>query len=263
MNSKISIISLFFIICIGCGDKRIERTFFDSGKLKEEYSIDDKGERDGSYVSYFSNGDTSMISSYLHGSKNGLLKEYYPGNKLKAIMFFEDNLKQGGLYVYDSLNGSLIRKGKFLNDKYFGLFRKYKNGTLTDLLQMYNDSLIWSVSGTAKNGDEFKSVKNYIDIDYPDTVKENAEFIAKIQLKNCTFESIVFYEGDVLKTENTFILRDTINTYKSINDSLVVYKRINAKKGINIFKGILYAKEQFKDTVLNYPYVIIEQFFVK
>jgi len=263
MYSKAIIISFSLVICISCENKRIERTFFDNGNKKEEYSLDDNGEIEGDYVSYFSNGDTNTSCVYRRGSKNGILKEFYKGNKLKAIMYFENNLKQGGLYVYHSLDGTIIKKGKLIDDKYFGLFRRYENGGITDLLQMYNDSVIWSISGTSKNGNEFKKVKNYIDIEYPDTIKEGTDFIAKIKVKNCSFKSIVFYEGDVKRTENVFKLNDTILTYKSFNDSLIVYTKQNVKKGNNVFKGILYAKEQFKDTVLNYPYVIIEQFYVK
>ena len=88
-------------------DSGIVRTYYETGKLKEEY-FQINGKKEGLYTMYFSNGYKIRTYEYVDGKKNGLHIEYhnhYSDNILNKC-FYQDNIKVGESIFYNK-NGTI------------------------------------------------------------------------------------------------------------------------------------------------------------
>ena len=249
----ISILSLY-----ACNKEKKIETFYTNGSIKESYfKLNDK--ISGIYKTYYTNGNLESKVEYVDGIANGVYNSFYSNNQLKKVYKIVNGLGEGVFLQYDSL-GHLQKKGKYINGKICGIYRKYSSTSeVSDLILLYYDKIIDRTSADFKNNN-FSS-KNFLDIEYLDTVT-NKSFEAKIFIRNCTYNKLTFYEGTI-DTTRYFDIKDTLNVFEQINDSMVIYKTNKIKKGMNYWSGILYAKKVTKDTTLYYPYPVLEQFYVK
>lgn len=117
--------------------KNINKTYHENGSLHEEYSLNDKGERDGFYRCYHENGqlkvelkfkdgkqeDGLAISYHDNGNKarevfiensrrQGEFQEWFPDGRLKLKGIYEDNQIVKELYKPTVLPGWFLKEGR-------------------------------------------------------------------------------------------------------------------------------------------------------
>lgn len=254
------IILLFFIcqLLFSCNKSKVINSYYANGKLKESYTLINDTVS-GVLINYYDDGNIKSTTPYLNNLPNGFYKEYYNNGNLKISYFLKNSHKEGIKYLYD-INGNILEKSKFISGNRNGIYKEYNSsGKLKTLALFYNNKQIFLVDDELKN-DNFNA-NNYLDIASRDTI-ETDFFEAKIIVKNCTYDKLTFYEGSI-DTIRYFDIKDTLNIFEQISDSIVVYKTNKIKKGINYWSGILYAKRVTQDTILYYPYPILEQFYKK
>lgn len=87
------IILLFVVLTsfLSCnGQNKEHKTFFKNGQLKEQYSLDAKGQLAGEAKIYFENGQLSTIGNYKNGKKIGERKWYWDNGKLRGMVSFDE-----------------------------------------------------------------------------------------------------------------------------------------------------------------------------
>ncbi len=104
--------------------------------LKENFNM---GKRNGKSVRFYSNGDTSQITTYQNGMKHGIFKQYFSNGKLKILAQYQKNELDGHVTIFapngrkevEGLYRDNLRQGKWLY--YEGIndtaqVMEYKNG---------------------------------------------------------------------------------------------------------------------------------------
>ena len=83
---------------------RVVRTFYNNGKLKEEYYMN-SGKEEGLYKDYHEiNGNLSREINYVNGKINGIFKQFYPnGNIYRESIFMNDESIEDSLYNIDRI----------------------------------------------------------------------------------------------------------------------------------------------------------------
>lgn len=97
--------------------KNINKTFHDNGCLNEEYSLNDKGERDGFYRCFHENGQLRVELKFKDGKQeDGIAISYHDnGNKEREVVVINE-LYQGELQEWHS-NGKLKLKCIYKDDQ--------------------------------------------------------------------------------------------------------------------------------------------------
>jgi antitoxin component YwqK of YwqJK toxin-antitoxin module len=225
-------------------------TYYENGNKKSEGSFKD-GNFNDSWVFYFENGKIKEEINYFNNYKNGIYKYYYLNGKLKESGSFKDDNYHGNYISYFE-NGNIEKEGKFIDGKYDELWSfNFENGNPKGKgsFKMSDGSEMGS-TGIPKNGrtgiwrffhdnglvkDEF----NYID--------------GKI---NGNFKS--FNELGKIKTEGS-IKNDKIEgLYTSYYENGKISDQgiyVNGKKN-GLFKkyfqsGILQAEVNYKDDLID------------
>ncbi len=161
------------LMAYGCAKEKIT-TQYDSGKLKEEYEVDQEGRKDGTYLLYFENGqrrekafyrkDTLVGTRILYfengkpeveepydsnGILNGTYKQYYPEGGLKLEQPYVANVISGMIRVYYP-GGQIKEEVTMQENQENGPFAEYHP----------NGKMEWK--GAYKNGDdEFGWLEQY------------------------------------------------------------------------------------------------------
>tara|TARA_B110000902_G_scaffold263429_1_gene342471 strand:+ start:1319 stop:1807 length:489 start_codon:yes stop_codon:yes gene_type:complete len=102
-----------------------------TGKVTgEEQGSFRNGEREGTWVSYWENGQLSFKENYKNGQREGTWVGYFENGQLS----FKENYKNGkeeGEYISYWGDGRLLTKGNFKNGKATGAWVGYlKDGTV-------------------------------------------------------------------------------------------------------------------------------------
>lgn len=162
--AKYLFVSFLIITIVSCGLEKIETTFPD-GKIKEQYTINKKGEKDGIYTAYnevgklkeksnyknglytgrrtlyFDNGNVEIEENYIDGGiLQGISKVYYEGGQLQLEKNYENNVLVGQVKVYYP-SGKIKEEVTMENNN--------ENGPFTEYYE--NGKIHWK--GTYLNGD--------------------------------------------------------------------------------------------------------------
>jgi len=89
-----------------------EWQYFDGNELLSSTANYLHGKKDGLYIVYYDNGDTSVITSYQAGLENGLRKEFWPGGIIKFNGEMKDDNPNGEVKYYTD-QGKLKTKGYY------------------------------------------------------------------------------------------------------------------------------------------------------
>ena len=115
---------------MGIGGKKEEietrKVYFEDGKLLREFQVNKKGEKNGFYKQYHSNGELQVELSYTDGIQNGGTAVSFHSNGVKAR---EANVKKGS----HELNQPSILDGEFTEWNEDGFLKKkgcYKDGKI-------------------------------------------------------------------------------------------------------------------------------------
>jgi len=95
------------------------KTFFPNGVIKEVFTIDDKGLKQGLYQLYYeSGGKLEGEEFYINGERHGICKYYNPNGRLKKELYFKLGKLHGICKTYFD-NGELENESIYEN----GIFK--------------------------------------------------------------------------------------------------------------------------------------------
>lgn len=162
--TKYLIASLLATLLYSCGMKEVTTTY-DNGNIKEQFTVNKNGEKEGEYkmyaesgklkesasykngqlfgkrTLYFDNGNAEIEESYTDGGLlQGVYKSYYEEGALKLEKTYDNNVLTGLVKVYYP-SGKLKEEVTMVNNNENGPFQEYYE----------NGQLHWK--GTYLNGD--------------------------------------------------------------------------------------------------------------
>lgn len=112
-------------------DTGYAKTYDRLGRLTSEYSLkmgEENWEYDGTYVSYYWNGDTLRFSHYRLGKSHGRSQEWHKNGQLRYDINFIDGLQDGTTTSYHE-DGSVEAEVEFSVDRGVGHYLSYhENG---------------------------------------------------------------------------------------------------------------------------------------
>ena len=117
-------------------DKKIEPIveYYDDGKISRAYCVDENGELEGPYESYWPNGQLCVKCTYKDGKEDGPCKSYHDDGQLWEKCTYKDG-KLDGPYVLYHKNGQLKKKCIYKDGEYDGPYEEYRdNGRLWEKL---------------------------------------------------------------------------------------------------------------------------------
>lgn len=158
----------------GCTDSSIKKTYYPSGKIEREYTVDENQKTDGIAKGYWENGNLKEVYSWNHGIANGTTKKYFESGKLSLIGHFTNGLQDSATTEYFE-NGQVHTVSYYKDGKADGKFISYfENGKTEMIADLRNDSTLCSIRF---NDNATHSVSKLIIqpayIDIPDTMHIN------------------------------------------------------------------------------------------
>lgn len=116
-----------------------KKTDYYYGDVKQaEYTLKN-GKLNGKLISYYSNGQTKKIGTFLNGNENGAFNEYSENGNLEFEYSMKNGEYNGSFKTYFD-NGKLKKSGSFINGKKNGKFVEYdEQGNKTAEYSMSND----------------------------------------------------------------------------------------------------------------------------
>ena len=84
-----------------------------------EYTINERGEKYGSYIIKNSNGRTVLLHSYINGIMEGPYVEYYQNGQVKSVCKCRNNRIEGEFCEWDA-NGNVLEESIYKNGQKHG-----------------------------------------------------------------------------------------------------------------------------------------------
>jgi hypothetical protein len=127
----IKAICLLTVCCLlfSCRDNT-KKVFYPSGKLKQEYRVDEKGLKQGEVISFYEDGTIRFKQNYINDTASGESTEYYPNGQIQIKGFFKNGLQEGPSTEYYQ-GGQIKARRIYVNGLENGEFAFYfSNGKL-------------------------------------------------------------------------------------------------------------------------------------
>lgn len=148
-----------------CSCNRPEKTYYETGELKEEIYKDKDGKNHGTYLRYHLEGGVAEEASFEHGKPNGVRKLFYVTGQMESESQFVNGQLNGYHRVYYP-SGKLMIDAVNKNNALNGTFKKFnEDGSLQEVVtfadgeengpfeEYYkNGKIKWK--GTYRNGDQ-------------------------------------------------------------------------------------------------------------
>ena len=137
MKGRISILFVLTLLCVQATGQTLKKTYYDyqNTNVKEVYYVNSRGEKNGSYKSYYEDGLIGVESNYLNGNRHGLYKEYqWGGSKtyLNKQETYKDGVLHGPAKYYGGEDLSIVvSRGNYVDGKEDGVWtfvEKVANG---------------------------------------------------------------------------------------------------------------------------------------
>lgn len=95
------------------------KTYYDKEKkhVKEIYTVDEKGVKQGDFESYYLNGQVEVHCFFADGKKHGRFTKFWDNGQTMLVCMFDHGAFNGRLIEFNEL-GWLKRKGLYLNNRY-------------------------------------------------------------------------------------------------------------------------------------------------
>lgn len=92
--------------------------------LRESYTCDRQGRKQGKYESWYYNGQRCELSHYLDGNEEGMSQHWYPNGKLYMIYTIRAGLKEGLAYTWFQ-NGMIKTVEPYMSGVIHGTVRQF------------------------------------------------------------------------------------------------------------------------------------------
>lgn len=102
-----------------------------------EYTVNDKGEKHGSYIVKNKYGHTVVMQTYINGSMEGPYVEYHSNGQIKSVCKCRNN-KIEGEYCEWSSNGDIIEESNYVNGVKHGESLKWEFEGYTRVARVIN-----------------------------------------------------------------------------------------------------------------------------
>ena len=156
---------LLLMVVSLCSCNRPEKTYYETGELKEEIYKDKDGENHGKYLRYHLEGGMAEEASFEHGKPNGVRKLFYITGQMESESQFVNGQLNGYHRVYYP-SGKLMIDAINKNNALNGTFKKFnEDGSLQEVVTLVdgeengpfeeyykNGKMKWK--GTYRNGDQ-------------------------------------------------------------------------------------------------------------
>jgi len=103
--------AVLFSNVLNAQERKKTETFYADGKVKEQYQVDAKGQKQGSYTLFHPNGNKQLLIEFKNGLKNGKFTYWHSNGKIKEESNYTDNKRTGKYTAYDEL-GNVIESEK-------------------------------------------------------------------------------------------------------------------------------------------------------
>lgn len=121
----------------------IEKNTYKSGQTAEEYIIDDDGRLNGTYTSYYENGQPHIKCLFKNGACDGPYEERYPNGQIRFTGTYAHGKLQDGRYTVYRDNGYIDHRFSLKDNRYHGPFEGFdKYGNLTTVTTFQNGVII-------------------------------------------------------------------------------------------------------------------------
>lgn len=84
-----------------------------------EYTINERGEKHGSYIVKNADGRTILLHSYINGIMEGPYVEYYPNGQIKSVCKCRKNRIEGEFCEWDT-NGNIVEESNYKDGQKHG-----------------------------------------------------------------------------------------------------------------------------------------------
>jgi hypothetical protein len=234
---------LMFVWFLGCKTK-IEEVYYDSGELKESYSLVN-GEKDGLCYRYYKSGKLLNVVNWENGFRNGLVKHYYESGEIETNSFLLKNIPEGKICFYFE-NGIKRKEFYRVQDTVTGPVREFdENGNIKYAsLYLKGESLLFG------EFDETGKVvgKNYffVDIITPDSIfqEEDVEIEIKVYDDTNLFGDLEIRKGEIFDDVGS----TTVSERLKVKGDNIKIKLLTNKKGFNYWNGVLECTSELDST---------------
>jgi antitoxin component YwqK of YwqJK toxin-antitoxin module len=118
------------------------KNYYDNGILKEEYSLNSDGKKEGHYKFYYPNGGIKKKGVYINQQLDGEYIEYFNNSNTYFIENFNNGVQEGEYKKYFN-NGQLKIKSNYENNQLNGDYISYhQNGNVNIIAKYKNNKKI-------------------------------------------------------------------------------------------------------------------------
>ena len=107
MRSLLSLIVVGILSTGAAPGGQEQKEFYESGKLKAEFAVDEQGRKHGRYVEYYESGKKKITGAYDQGERHGEWWEFYESGKAFGKKGFDKGKPAGGIVRMDQ-NGVVL-----------------------------------------------------------------------------------------------------------------------------------------------------------
>jgi hypothetical protein len=130
--SGILLFGMFSIAPAGTIEKK-----YPDGTLRVKYSIDDNGDKDGSYEEFYPNGKLKLKATYKEDVQEGSFKSYHENGKTHITAVYNAG-KLEGAFSEENEQGQKLLTGTYKDGKLNGAVTRFEKGKPA-LTQVYKD----------------------------------------------------------------------------------------------------------------------------
>lgn len=252
------ILLLGFAFLVGCQKIENKKTYYDTGELHSEISLNSKGERDGEMLVYYKNGTVKDKANYKNGKAIDTIYSYNNDDSLNNIEYYLGDSTYNILYK----NNRIHRKGAFAkSNKNNGWIETYNKNTG----KLFTKSYLMDVYGKKlhsntlieydNNGDTIKDKSVFFKLTVPDTVQVgqynegaiffNSNMNKENKRKNKT---LIIITGEEINKDFSNLSKIKLDSFKDRNRFAFKF----TKKGKQVLRGkflesLMITKENHKD----------------
>lgn len=185
------------LMLVACADQSSTNEASNAEPVKINQK-NEKGERDGLFISKSPDGTLKYKMNYKDGKKHGEGLDYYESGELRAKIYYDEGLKDGEAIWYYDEKDKIFRINHYKQDILNGLQEKfYKNGNQLSQLEFRNGYPGVGLREWKDNGSE-RSLGNYIKVS-----KRGLNLYAEM---NSGQSNVQFYYGELV--EGKFLSED-------------------------------------------------------
>lgn len=260
-----TVVPIFIIaFLISSCDNKVKE-YYDDGKKKSEYYINNNDEIDGIYKEFYEKtGELKIIASYNSGQLEGEKRTFFKNGKIQSIENYTSNMLFGVCKYYTS-EGELkaIRNYILVNPKLYGDvnwsdFHNYIKevflDTIKDKKSQLNSVLVFDSNGKVnKNQSHYFEIALKSDtINYSDSIKAVLVFGYRRDGEKTKFRVIQFANEKM----------DLYNVYDSENDN-VFFQDKPHRRGVNYLRGWIEEYTPYGFDSLRNVLIFEKKYFVK